>query len=102
MLHFIKQRSVLSGIIVAVVLTIGSAMILVSSRGYGPSVALFYLWLLVMGGACITLLITMIMMVFKRSDKTDVKGERLLFASLWVLVVGGGTCGLLTISLSVG
>ncbi len=102
MLHFIKQRSVLSGIIVTVVLTIGSAMILANSRGYGAPIALFYLWLAIMGSACITLLITIIMLVFKRNDKTDATVKQLLFASLWVLVVGGGTCGLLTISLSVG
>ncbi len=101
-MYFIRQHPVLSGIITAGTLTIGSFIILANSRGYGPSVALFYLWLLVMGGACITLLITMIMMVFKRNDKTDAKDNRLLFASLWILLVGGGTCGLLITSMSLG
>lgn len=96
MINFIKQRPVLSGIIAIVVLAMIALIALMNSGIYGDIIFLFFAWIMLMtiGGLCF--LVAGIAMLLKNKEKI---WKQLLLVGLWILLVGGGACGLLSLSI---
>lgn len=90
----IKKHPVLSGLVITALLTIGFYPTLWLGRG-GIAYIMVFLWLLIMGVTGIVFIISVIALLTEK-----VKAERwksLLLKTLWVLLVGGGTCGMTAI-----
>lgn len=89
----IKQHPVVSAIIAIAIFTAIGCLIVFATQTVSLMAMMLFAWILLMGGSAIVFVFAAIMLLLKAEQSEEWK--RLLLNTLWILLVGGGSCGLL-------